>query len=396
MKSWDDLLNQAVEFRHELHRQPELTWQEFNTATLIQEKLSALGIAWRSCATTGTVATLAANAKGKHVALRADIDALPITEAVDETWTSQNQGCMHACGHDGHTAALFATASWLKQHESALPGPVTLLFQPAEEGGHGARQMIDEGALEGVDEVYGWHNWPAIPYGKVLCPDGAVMAGNGTFQITIQGKGGHASQPEACRDPILAAAAITLALQQVVSRRLSPKQTAVLSVTSIDGKSGDTVIPDTVTVGGSMRVTELETRDHIGTLITEIAADTARAYGVSAHTELVPRYSPTCNHPRQAEQLRAAIATEFGEHWECENLNAPVMASEDFSYYLESIPGAFALVGTHSGEDYREPCHSPRYRFNDAVIPQVVRVFSILAGAPPPPSNIHGATESAN
>lgn len=384
MDAWNDLLNQAVEFRHELHRRPELTWQEFNTATLIQRKLSALGIEWRSCATTGTVATLAASAKGKHIALRADIDALPITEATNESWASQNQGCMHACGHDGHTAALFATAGWLKQHEAGLPGPVTLLFQPAEEGGHGARQMITEGALEGVQEVYGWHNWPAIPYGKVLCPDGAVMAGNATFRITVRGKGGHASQPEYCRDPILAASAITLALQQIVSRRLAAKQTAVLSVTSIDGKSGDTVIPETVIIGGSMRVTELATRDHIGQLVTEIAADTARAYGVSADTEIVPRYSPTCNHPRQAQQLRSAIAAEFGEDWQCENLDAPVMASEDFSYYLDTVPGAFALVGIHDGEDYREPCHSPHYRFNDAVISQVVRVFSLLAGAPVP------------
>lgn len=385
MSSWDQLLNRAIELRHELHRYPELTWKEFNTARLIQKRLTDLGTAWRPCAGTGTIATLAEKATGKHIALRADIDALPITEETDDSWASENNGCMHACGHDGHTAALFATAEWLKQHESSLPGPVTLLFQPAEEGGHGAKRMIEEGALEGVDEIYGWHNWPAIPFGKALCPDGAVMAGNGTFRITVKGRGGHASQPEACRDPILAAAAITLALQQIVSRRLSPKQTAVLSVTSIDGKSGDTVIPQRVLVGGSLRVTEIETRDVIFELITEIAADTARAYGTEAETELFTRYDPTRNHPRQAEQLRSAIATEFGEDWQCDKLTAPVMASEDFSYYLEAVPGAYALVGTHKGEDYREPCHSPHYRFNDAVIPQVVRVFSSIVGAPTPP-----------
>ncbi|MEX1033670.1 MAG: N(2)-acetyl-L-2,4-diaminobutanoate deacetylase DoeB2 [Cellvibrionaceae bacterium] len=385
MKSWDDLVGEAVEFRHELHRQPELTWQEFNTASLIQQQLTTLGIEWRPCATTGTVATLAKEATGKHIALRADIDALAITEAINESWASQKPGCMHACGHDGHTAALFATACWLKQHEAALPGPVTLLFQPAEEGGHGAKRMIEEGALDGVEEIYGWHNWPAIPYGQVLCPDGAVMAGNGTFEIVVRGQGGHASQPEACRDPILAAAAITQALQQIISRRLPPREAAVVSVTSIDGKSGDTVIPEIVTLGGSMRVTAIETRDVIGRLITDIATDTARAHGVVAETTLFPRYNPTRNHPRQAEQLRSAIATEFGTHWECEDLDAPVMASEDFSYYLEAIPGAFALVGTHTGQHYHEPCHSPHYRFNDAVIPQVVRVFASVVGAPAPP-----------
>jgi amidohydrolase len=130
---------------------------------------------------------------------------------------------MHACGHDGHAATLFAAAAWLKNHEDRLPGPVSLLFQPAEEGGHGAKRMIEDGALEGVDAIFGWHNWPAIPYGKAVCPDGAVMAGNGTFEIEVKGQGGHSSQPEACRDPVLAGSAIVVALQQLVSRRLSPQ-----------------------------------------------------------------------------------------------------------------------------------------------------------------------------
>ncbi|MCW8194985.1 amidohydrolase [Proteobacteria bacterium 005FR1] len=385
MNNWKDLIDSAVRFRHEMHKNPELPWEEFDTANRIQQQLSSMGIDWHSCATTGTVARLAKGASGKHVALRADIDALPIDEAVDESWASQRPGCMHACGHDGHSAALIATAAWLKQHESELPGPVTLLFQPAEEGGHGARQMIDDGALEGVDEIYGWHNWPAIPLGEALCPDGAVMAGNGTFKIAVRGQGGHASQPEACRDPILAAAAITMALQQIISRRLSAKQTAVVSVTSIDGKSGDTIIPQNVAISGSIRVTEISTRDTIGEWISEIAASTASAYGVEAETQLLPRYNPTVNHPRQAEQLRSAIATEFGEDWPCKTLNAPVMASEDFSYYLEEIPGAFALIGTHTEDGFREPCHSPHYRFNDALIPSVVRVFSKIVGAPEPP-----------
>jgi amidohydrolase len=385
MDSWKALIDSAVDFRHQLHRNPELPWKEFDTADHIRKHLTSLGIGWQSCATTGTVARLATGAKGKHVALRADIDALPITEAVKESWASQRPGCMHACGHDGHSAALMATAEWLKQHEETLPGPVTMLFQPAEEGGHGAKKMIEDGALKGVDEIYGWHNWPAIPFGEALCPDGAVMAGNGTFRIEVQGEGGHASQPEACRDPVLAAAAITMALQQIVSRRLSAKQTVVVSVTSIDGRSGETIIPQAVTIGGSIRVTEISTRDTVGEWIAEIAANTARAYGVEASTELFPRYNPTCNHTEQAEQLRSAIATEFGDDWHCKTLDAPVMASEDFSYYLESIPGAFALIGTHTGDGFREPCHSPYYRFNDALIPSVVRVFSNIVGATAPP-----------
>lgn len=387
MDNWKALIESAVSFRHELHRHPELPWKEFDTARRIREKLTSLGIDWRSCAGTGTLATLAPQAKGKHIALRADIDALPIVEAVKEDWASQHQGCMHACGHDGHSAALMATAAWLKQQEEKLPGPVTLVFQPAEEGGHGARQMIEEGALKDVDEIFGWHNWPAIPFGQALCPDGAVMAGNGTFQIHVEGEGGHASQPEACRDPIIAAAAITLALQQIVSRRLSPKQTAVVSVTSLDGKSGDTIIPQTVVVSGSIRVTKIPTRDLIGEWITDIAASTAKAYGVAAKTTLFPRYDPTCNHAGQAEQLRSAIATELGQGWQCTTLDAPVMASEDFSYYLQKIPGAFALIGSHTNDEFNEPCHSPYYRFNDELIPLIVRVFSKMVGAPIPPSD---------
>jgi hippurate hydrolase len=210
------------------------------------------------------------------------------------------------------------------------------------------------------------------------------MAGNGQFQILLRGQGGHASQPEACRDPILAAAAITLALQQIVSRRLSAKQMAVVSVTSIDGRSGETVIPDTVTMGGSIRFTEPTTRDLIGQWITDIAMQTAAAYGVVAEITLTPRYNPTINHPTQAIHMQQCLAEEFGRNWQSQSLSAPIMASEDFSYYLEKIPGAFALIGMHHNNQFTEPCHSPRYRFNDAIIERVVRVFLRLVGAPLP------------
>lgn len=253
-KRWQEIMQQAVRFRHQLHRQPELTWQEENTSRLIREQLDTLGIPWRSCARYGTLATLAAEAKGPHIALRGDIDALPIEELADLPYRSERPGCMHACGHDGHTAALWAAAAWLKAHEDQLPGPVTLVFQPAEEGGHGARSMVEEGALEGVEQIYGWHNWPAIPYGQAVCPDGPVMSGNGTFDIELHGKGGHASQPELCRDPVLAAAAVTLNLQQIVSRRLPPQAACVISVTWINATSAANVTPEKVTLGGSIRL----------------------------------------------------------------------------------------------------------------------------------------------
>jgi amidohydrolase len=374
----------AVELRHALHRRPELGWQEHQTAATVRAELDRAGITYRACADTGTVATLAPDAPGRHIALRADLDAMPIDEATGAPYASEHPGAMHACGHDGHTATLMAAAWWLKEHEAELPGPVTLLFQPAEEGGHGAKAMIEDGALEGVDVIFGWHNWPAIPYGQALCPDGPVMSANGTFRIEVTGKGGHASQPEACRDPVLAAAAITMALQQIVSRRLPPRMAAVVSVSSIDAPSAETVTPDTAVLGGSIRVPDTVVRDQVFTLIDQIARDTATAYGVAATTHPRPRYGATVNHPGPASELRAILADELGPDWSTTAVSAPVLASEDFSYYLDVVPGAFALIGSDDGDGHEHPCHSNLYDFNDRLIPIVARVYARLAGMPIP------------
>ena len=381
---WQALVSASADFRHDLHRHPELTWQEKDTAEIIRTSLARLDIDYRICAGTGTVATLAAGAKGRHVGLRADIDALPINESTGLDYSSSSSGCMHACGHDGHAAALMSTAAWLKRHEAELPGPVTLLFQPAEEGGHGARKMIEDGALDGLDCIFGWHNWPAIPFGKAVCPDGAVMAGNGTFRVTLKGAGGHASQPENTRDPVLAASAVTMALQQIISRRITPQNAAVVSVTSIEAPSGETVIPDSAKLAGSIRLANADDRPLIEGLIREITISQARAYGVEAEVEVFPRYDATVNHPAEAGRMREAIAADLGESWHFENIPVPIMASEDFSYYLKEIPGAFALIGADDGQGHHEPCHSPRYDFNDRLLPMVTRIYARLAGAPLP------------
>ena len=381
---WQALVSASADFRHDLHRHPELTWQEKDTAEIIHTSLARLDIDYRICAGTGTVATLAAGAKGRHVGLRADIDALPINESTGLDYSSSSSGCMHACGHDGHAAALMSTAAWLKRHEAELPGPVTLLFQPAEEGGHGARKMIEDGALDGLDCIFGWHNWPAIPFGKAVCPDGAVMAGNGTFRVTLKGAGGHASQPENTRDPVLAASAVTMALQQIISRRITPQNAAVVSVTSIEAPSGETVIPDSAKLAGSIRLANADDRPLIEGLIREITISQARAYGVEAEVEVFPRYEATVNHPAEAARMREAIAADLGESWHFENIPVPIMASEDFSYYLKEIPGAFALIGADDGQGHHEPCHSPRYDFNDRLLPIVTRIYARLAGAPLP------------
>ena len=380
---WSDIIWQATQLRHQLHQQPELTWQEKETAQTIRKYLDQLGIKWREYESVGTLATLAPNANGPHIALRGDIDALPIHEEAQVSFASQTSGCMHACGHDGHTAALWATAAWLKAHEDQLPGPVTLIFQPAEEGGHGAKALIDAGALEGIDRIYGWHNWPAIPYGQAICPDGTVMAGNGTFHIRVKGKGGHASQPELCRDPILAGSAMVINLQQIISRRVAPQGAAVVSVCSFKAESAATVIPENALIEGSIRLSSPEQRQPINTLIEQICQDTARTYGVEAEVEIRPRYEATVNDTQAAEAFRVALKEQLGDSWQS-NTPVPIMASEDFSYYLQQIPGAFALIGMAEQENYTAPCHSPHYQFNDRLLPQVVSVFARLVGAPQP------------
>ncbi|NKI15795.1 amidohydrolase [Spongiibacter sp. KMU-166] len=381
---WQNIMVEAQRLRHELHQYPELGWKEDRTAERIRRELDQLTIPWRPCAGTGTVAYLAAGAKGKHIALRGDIDALPIHEQSGRDWASRHEGCMHACGHDGHTASLLATAAWLKQHEAQLAGPVTLIFQPAEEGGHGAREMIADGALDKVDEIFGWHNWPALPFGQLLCPDGLAMCGNGCFTIELTGVGGHASQPELCRDPVLAASAINIALQQILSRRLAPQRPAVVSVTSIEAPSAPTVIPQSARMGGSIRVSDDDSRREINQLITDIATHTAASYGVACTVDIQPRYHATINHPAPAQQVRRSWQHLHGEGGLRSDQTTPIMASEDFSYYLREIPGAFALIGADDGNDHHRPCHSPFYDFNDRLIPLVTALYATLVGIDAP------------
>ncbi|TVR01872.1 MAG: amidohydrolase [Deltaproteobacteria bacterium] len=376
------IIARATTLRRELHQHPELAWQEHRTAATIRARLDELGIPWRACAGTGTLATLAPRAEGPHLAFRGDIDALPIHESTDLPWQSTVPGRMHACGHDGHTATLVGLGGWLKARERDLPGPVTLLFQPAEEGGHGAERMIEDGAMAGIDCIYGWHNWPAIPFGRAVCPNGTVMAANGTFRITVSGRGGHAAQPEACANPVTTAAAITVALQHVLSGRVPPQRPHVLTVSSIDAASNATVIPPFAVIEGTIRCARTADRDHLYRIMAEVIEGTARAHGTTAHFEPLPRYVATVNHPGPAAACRDALRHELGEDWQDTTTPLPIMASEDFSYYLQETAGAFALIGADDGPAHQPPCHNPAYDFNDALLAPVIRTFARLAGAP--------------
>lgn len=384
-KTWQDLLTAMQALRHHLHANPELGFEEHETAKLIRSILDQAKISWRAYAGTGTLATLNATANGQHIALRGDIDALPICERTSKDWRSTKDGKMHACGHDGHTATLMTTALWMKRHEHNLNGPVSFVFQPAEEGLHGAQKMIEDGALEKIDVIYGWHNWPAIAFGKAICPDGCVMAGNGTFHIAIQGKGGHSSQPQYCKNPVLAAADIALDLQKIIDRDLKSKSPTVLSVTSIDAPSGETIIPETAKLGGSIRVANDKDRDTLFGLIEKSAQNIAKNHDVKVDVTCTPRYGATTNHAPQAEIMRQSLHKVLGDHWLDRDNETPIMASEDFSYYLQAIPGAFALIGANDGKyEHSVSCHSPHYDFNDALIEPVVKIFCDLTGTPLP------------
>jgi len=370
-ENFDEVVKFATNFRHNLHKNPELTWEEVSTAKAIRKILDEHNITYKTYAKTGTVGFLAQDKKGPHIALRGDIDALPLQEESNVSYKSTKHQCMHACGHDGHTATLMAAAIWLKQNESKLTNPISLIFQPAEEGGHGAKKMIEEGCLDGVDMIFGWHNWPAIKFGQAVCPDGTVMAGNGTFHINLKGQGGHSSQPEICKDPVLAASALTMALQQIVSRQVAPQDAVVVSVTSIDAKSGLTVIPDSAKVEGSIRVPTKELKTKVFKQIEEITKSIAIAYNVEVEIELRDRYQAAVNHKNEALRVREVLKDTLGENWQS-NIATPIMASEDFSYYLNEIPGAFALIGSDDGiEKHQKACHNVHYDFNDKLIKPV-------------------------
>jgi hippurate hydrolase len=370
-KNFDEVVEFATNFRHNLHKNPELTWEETNTAKAIREILDKHNIVYKTYAGTGTVGLLAQDKKGPHIALRGDIDALPLEEKTDVSYKSVKAQCMHACGHDGHTATLMAAAIWLKQNEDKLTNPISLIFQPAEEGGHGAKKMIEEGCLDGVDMIFGWHNWPAIKFGQAVCPEGTIMAGNGTFHITLKGLGGHSSQPEICKDPVLAASALTMALQQIASRQVAPQDAVVVSVTSIDAISGVTVIPDNAKIEGSIRVPTNELKAKVFKQIEEISKGIALAYNVDVDIDLRDRYQPTINYKDEASKVREVLKDTLGEKWQS-NIATPIMASEDFSYYLNKIPGAFALVGSDDGvEKHQKACHNVHYDFNDKLIKPV-------------------------
>jgi amidohydrolase len=381
MSTLTNIVDHAIGIRRQIHQHPELRYKEHNTAKVVRAELDRLGIPWTACANTGTLGRLAVGKKGKHLAFRADLDALPLKEQTGLPYASRIEGMMHACGHDGHTASLLAAGAYLKSREADLAGPVTLLFQPAEEVGHGAKAMIEDGALEGIDEVYGYHNWPPIPFGQVACPPGPVMASNGEWEASIAGRGGHAAQPQNCIDPIATGAAFVTMVQQVVSRQVSPSDAAVVSVTCFHGGTADNIIPDKVDLVGTVRAATTGLRDDLARRTEHTLNVACQLSGAKASFTYRPCYPATVNDPAAAGKAADAVRRVVGAQ-AVVNAGMPIMASEDFAYYLQVRPGAYLLIGSGKPGQTMEPCHSPRFDYNEDLIPIVVKLWADLAGVP--------------
>lgn len=378
------LLDPIIEFhaeiqaiRRDIHAHPELNYQEFRTAEIVANKLQEWGIPIiRGLAGTGVVGVLKKGTSEKAIGLRADMDALPMQELNQFAHASKNAGKMHACGHDGHTAMLLGAAHYLSSHQE-FDGTVYFIFQPAEEGGAGAKRMIEEGLFEQcpMDVVFGMHNWPGISAGNFAVKTGGMMASSNEFKVTIKGKGAHAAQPQKGIDPIITAIQIAQSWQTIISRNINPIDSAVLSVTQIHSGSATNVIPDEAYLVGTVRTFNVENLDTIESRMHEIATHTASAFNSTVDFEFHRNYPPLVNHPKEtafAVDVMKSIVGEAGVNDQVE----PTMGAEDFAFMLEAKPGCYVFIGNGEG-DHRHvghglgPCnlHNPSYDFNDTLLP---------------------------
>jgi len=371
------LVEEATGWRRALHARPELGYQEHHTSQLIAEQLEAFGLqVHRGLAGTGVVGTLE-NGPGPTLGLRADMDALPISELGDAHHRSQTPGIMHACGHDGHTAILLATAKHLSTTRR-FSGTLHFVFQPAEENLGGARRMVEDGLfrLFPMDAIYGMHNWPGLPAGEVAVNEGAMMASLDSFEITLRGRSCHAAMPENGADPIVAAAQLIMALQTIPSRRLSPLASAVVSITQINGGEAINVIPETVVLRGTVRCLQGDVRSRVRQMVGEFVTSFTAPLGIEGSIDYQGDYPVTINHAQEAAAVRRCALTLLPAeriHWNV----SPSMASEDFACMLEHCPGAYFWLGA-DGETPSRPLHNAHYDFNDGLIAPGIALWTAL------------------
>ena len=367
---------ELIEWRREFHRYPEVAYQEEQTSSRIRRFLESLGIPVLSTAKTGLKGILKGQPGGKTVALRADIDALPLEEEGDREYKSLNPGACHACGHDGHMAILMGVTRILSSYTSQFEGNVVLLFQPSEERiPGGARTMVEEGCLDGVDAVFGLHLWQPLPTGKVGIVKGAMMAQPDAFTIKIRGRGGHGSMPHQAVDPIYIASQLVVNLQSVISRSLDPLKPGVLSFGTINGGTIYNIIPEEVTLTGTVRSFDPDVKALIESKLKRIAAETCRAFDSTAEVIYEDGYPPVINDPRMSDFVVSTARKTLGE--DCVVPIDPVMGGEDFSYFLKEVPGAFFFLGMGDGQEY--PHHHPRFDIDEAALPLAVRLMTRIA-----------------
>ena len=378
----DSIVTQAASIaavRRDIHAHPELCFEEVRTADVVAQKLTEWGIPiHRGLGKTGVVGIVKGRdggANGRAIGLRADMDALPMQEFNTFAHASSYPGKMHACGHDGHTAMLLAAAQHFAKHRN-FDGTVYLIFQPAEEGGGGARVMIEEGLFEQfpMEAVYGMHNWPGMPVGQFAVSSGPVMASSNEFKITIRGKGGHAALPHTGTDPVPLACGMVQAFQTIISRNKKPVDAGVISVTMIHAGEATNVVPDSVELQGTVRTFTTEVTDLIEKRMRQIAEHHCAAHDATCEFEFVRNYPPTVNSAPEAEFARKVMAGIVGEANVL--VQEPTMGAEDFAFMLQAKPGAYCFIANGDGA-HREmghgggPCtlHNPSYDFNDDLIP---------------------------
>jgi len=374
--------------RRNIHAHPELRFEENLTADLVAEALSGWGIPIvRGMGKTGVVGRLDGElGPGKMIGLRADMDALPLQEHNTFAHASRHAGKMHACGHDGHTAMLLGAAQYLSNHRD-FKGSVIFIFQPAEEGGGGAREMIKDGLFKQFpcDAVFGLHNWPGIPVGDFGVTVGPMMASSNAFKITVKGRGGHAALPHNSADPVIAGVNVVQALQSIITRNKRPVDAAVLSITQFHAGETSNVIPDSAFIGGTVRTFTLEVLDLIETRLREITHGVAGAFDCSAEIEFIRSYPPLINHQQEVD-FAVSVITDLVGAGHVDKQIDPTMGAEDFAFMVLEKPGCYVFLGNGDG-DHRAvghgmgPCqlHNPSYDFNDALIPVGVSYWVKLA-----------------
>ena len=382
-KAVQSVSGEAVALRHELHRRPEIRFEEEWTSERIARFLTETGIAHQRgfAKGTGIVAEIPGGAgDGPCVALRADMDALEITEDTGLPYASEIPGRMHACGHDGHMAIICGAAKVLQEMREDLRGSVRILFQPGEELAAGASYMVEEGVMDGVDAVFGLHGWPSFPVGAVGVKPGPMMASAGDFRIEVRGKGCHAAMPSQGVDPVFIAASIVTALQGIVSREVPPVEHAVITVASVHAGTATNIIPDRAELQGTFRSFSPAIDIILREGIKRVAEGVAAAHRATVSVSFGERpYPATVNDPTMTALIRETAAASFGEG-QVVDIPEPTMGAEDFSYYLREAPGAYVWLGVNPSETEPYPAlHNARYDFTDATVPIGIELMAATA-----------------